>query len=411
MTNLSTGSPVHSALLRNRVLQVILTSALFLQIGIWVRNIAILLYVTEQTNKDPFAISMISIAEFAPIFLFSFIGGTFADRWLPKRTMVGSDLLSALSVFIVLLGMSFGGWQMVFLATLVSSILSQFSQPAGMKLFKLYVPEELMQAGMSLYQTLFAIFMILGPGLGTFIFQQCGIRISIGIVGIAFFLSAASLMLLPADRHIEVEKKDSSIFREMKLGFRYVLASSTLKILGWCFVLAGLALGLIQPLAIFLVTERLALPKEYLQWLLVANGIAMMIGGGATMAVSKKLPPQHLLSLGIAISAVGIFLSGLSTQLWLTIAANFINGLAYPAIHIGFGTLILKNAEEAFVGRVNGFLTPLFTGAMVLTMGISGWVKASVTLFGMYSAAAVLLVVAVVIMIPLLKEAKQSQTA
>ncbi|UUZ96592.1 hypothetical protein LJK87_21250 [Paenibacillus sp. P25] len=67
-----------------------------------------------------------------------------------------------------------------------------------------------------------------------------------------------------------------------------MLASSTLKTLGSCFVLAGLALGLIQPLAIFLVTERLALPKEYLQWLMMASGIAMMIGGGATVAVSKK---------------------------------------------------------------------------------------------------------------------------
>ncbi|UUZ96591.1 MFS transporter [Paenibacillus sp. P25] len=197
MTSSSTGSPGKSSLLRNRVVQIILTSALFLQIGIWVRNFAILLYVTEQTNKDPFAISMISVAEFAPIFLFSFIGGTFADRWSPKRTMVGCDLLSAVSVFLVLLGMSFGGWQMVFLATLVSSILSQFSQPAGMKLFKLHVPEGLMQAGMSLYQTLFAMFMILGPALGTFVFQQYGIRVSIGIVGIAFFLSVASLMLLP----------------------------------------------------------------------------------------------------------------------------------------------------------------------------------------------------------------------
>ncbi|UUZ96593.1 hypothetical protein LJK87_21255 [Paenibacillus sp. P25] len=96
----------------------------------------------------------------------------------------------------------------------------------------------------------------------------------------------------------------------------------------------------------------------------------------------------------------------MSTQLWLTLAANVISGLAYPAIHIGISTLILTNAEEAFVGRVNGFLTPLFMGAMVLTMGLSGWVKASVPLVSMYAAAGVLFIVAVVIMIPLLKEAR-----
>jgi len=77
-----------SQLLKNRFVRAILFSALFLQIGIWVRNFAILLFVMEKTDGDPFAISMISVAEFAPIFIFSFIGGTFADRWRPKKTMV-----------------------------------------------------------------------------------------------------------------------------------------------------------------------------------------------------------------------------------------------------------------------------------------------------------------------------------
>lgn len=39
-------------LIRNRVVLAILGSALFLQIGIWVRNFAVLLYVMEQTKGD-----------------------------------------------------------------------------------------------------------------------------------------------------------------------------------------------------------------------------------------------------------------------------------------------------------------------------------------------------------------------
>ncbi len=88
-----------SQVLKNRFVQGILASALFLQIGIWVRNFAVLLYVMEMTKGDAFAISMISVAEFAPIFIFSFIGGTFADRWKPKRTMIWCETLSSISVF------------------------------------------------------------------------------------------------------------------------------------------------------------------------------------------------------------------------------------------------------------------------------------------------------------------------
>ena len=54
-----------SQVLKNRFVQGILASALFLQVGIWVRNFAVLLYVMEMTKGDAFAISMISVAEFA----------------------------------------------------------------------------------------------------------------------------------------------------------------------------------------------------------------------------------------------------------------------------------------------------------------------------------------------------------
>ena len=121
-----------SGLFQNRVFQAIIISGLFLQIGIWVRNFAVLLFVMEKTNGDSFAVSMISVAEFAPIFIFSFIGGTFADRWSPKRTMVWCDILSALSIFAVLITLVFGTWQIVFFARLISAILSQFSEPSGL---------------------------------------------------------------------------------------------------------------------------------------------------------------------------------------------------------------------------------------------------------------------------------------
>jgi DHA3 family macrolide efflux protein-like MFS transporter len=258
------------AMFQNRVIRTILLSAFFLQIGIWVRNYSILLFVIEKTHENPVAVSLISVAEFAPIFLFSFIGGTFADRWRPKRTMIWCDFLSAVSIFVVLLTLVFGSWKVIFFATLVSSILSQFSQPSGMKLFKLHVKEELIQLGMSMYQTLFALFMILGPILGTFVYQHYGISAAIAIMGIAFLLSAAVLFLLPPDYEIREEKEKTTLMNEMKAGFSYVWNSKALTLLGVCFAAAGLALGLTQPLSIFIITERLGLPKEQLQWLMAA---------------------------------------------------------------------------------------------------------------------------------------------
>lgn len=386
----------------NRFVQAIMVSGLFLQVGIWVRNFAILLFVTDQTNNDPYAVSLVSVAEFLPIFLFSFIGGTFADRWRPKRTMVLCDILSALSIVFVLLAMVFGSWKAVFFATFVSSILSQFSQPSGMKLFKLHVPEEQMQMGMSVYQTMFAVFMIIGPMLGTFVYFKFGIDTAIGIMGVCFILSAAALTFLPPDRP-EERKEATHVWQDMKLGFRYVLSSRLLVSLGGCFLTAGLALGLINPLGIFLVTEQLALSKEHLQWFTAVNGFAMIVGGVLAMGMSKKISPQAMLIFGLVDSVLTIGTFGLTNRLWIALTAQFLSGLSLPGIQISINTMILKNTEEAYVGRVNGILNPLFMGAMVVTMSASGAVKDWISLPNVYLLSAAFFILSVLSILPIFK--------
>lgn len=404
MSNQTHTSPANDSLLGNRFYQTILISNIFLQIGIWVRNFAILMFVTEKTNSDPLAISLISVVEFAPIFVFSFIGGAFADRWKPKRTMIWCDFLSALSVFAVLLTLIYESWEAVYFATFISAILSQFSQPSVMKLFKQHVHPDKLQQGMALFQSLVAIFMVLGPTLGIFAYQQFGIQISIGVMGVAFLLSALVLFRLPADEEQTTTKeRTTKISQELADGFRYVWRSPVLRVLGATFGIAGFAIGTIQTLGLFVVTENLGQPKEFLQFLLIVNGIAMLIGGGAIMTLSKKIPPQILLAFGMAVSAVCIAGMGMSTSIPLTLFLQFLNGITFPCIQIGINTMILQNTEQAYVGRVNGVLSPMFMGMMVIMISMSGVLKKLFPLVGIYSFSGIVMLLGAIILIPIFK--------
>lgn len=392
--------------LNNKFLRVIIASNIFLQLGIWIRNFAILLFVMEKTNNNAYAISLISVAEFSPIFIFSFIGGTFADRWRPKLTMVLCDLFSAISVFLVLLTIIFGSWQAVFFVSFISAILSQFSQPSSMKLFKVHIPEEKLQPGMAMFQTLMSIFIIIGPLLGTIVYQRLGINIAIGIMGLAFLLSAGVLVFLPNDLDAmknENEKIESSFWREFKEGFKYVYERKALMILGGIFALAGLAVGITQPLGIFLVVERLGLPKENLQWLLAVFGISMLMGGGVIMNLSQKFSPQKLLAIGLLVNAISVIGMGVSTNFEITLAFQFINGFFMPCIQIGINTLILKLTNVEFIGRVNGVLNPMFMGAMVLTISLAGWLKVQFSLVDMYIVSGILFLLGTLLTVSLFK--------
>jgi MFS transporter, DHA3 family, macrolide efflux protein len=387
----------------NKIVLAIMTSNFLLQLGIWVRNFAILLYVTDITNNNPVYVSLISVAEFAPIFIFSIIGGTFADRWKPKLTMVWCDLLSAVSIGVVLLALIYGSWQAIFFATLVSAILSQFSMPSAMKLLKQHVPGEQLQSVMAMFQSLMAIFMVIGPVIGAFVYQKFGIYTSIGVMGTMFLLSGMVLLFLPRDLEKEKAEEKSNFKKELADGFRYVMSNTILKSMGGIFAVCGLAVGLISPLMIFVTMENLGMPKDFLQWLLMANGAGMLVGGGVVFAFSKKISPQKLLAIGIFASMISTIGIGWSTSIPLTILLQIFNGLFFPCIHIGINTLILKNTDEAFIGRVNGVLNPLFMGTMVIGMSVSGLIKIPLTLFGVYLISGILFLIGALLIVPLFK--------
>jgi Na+/melibiose symporter-like transporter len=388
-------------MLKNRYVRTIILSNVLLQLGIWVRNFAILLYVTDVTNNNPGYVSLISVAEFAPIFLFAIIGGTFADRWKPKRTMVWCDLLSAVSVFVVLLVLIFGSWRALFFATFISAVLSQFSQPSAMKLFKRHVPGEQLQGVMAAFQTLMAVFMVIGPVIGTFVYQRFGIHFSIGVMGVMFLLSALVLSSMPRDEEEAAPDEDRSFMKELKAGFQYVWSNRVLRTLVGTFVVCGLAVGLTQPLMLFVAIENLGRDKQFLQWLMAVSGASMLVGGGVMMGVAKKISPQALLAIGLLVSALGTLGIGWSTSIPLTLVLQACTGFCFPCIHIGINTMMMKNTGQEFIGRVSGVLTPMFMGMMVVGMSVAGLFKNALSLFSVYAASGVLFLVGALILVPL----------
>ncbi|MGY5344021.1 MFS transporter [Paenibacillus glucanolyticus] len=395
-------------LLNNPYVRTIILSRVLLNLGIWVRNFAILLYVTDITNNDPWFVSLISVAEFAPIFLFAFIGGTFADRWQPKRTMIGADVLSAVSVFLVLIAVHNNSWQALLVVTLFSAIMSQFSQPSAMKLFKQHVPEHQLQSVMAIFQSLMAFFMVIGPIAGAFVYQKFGIEASLIATGVLFLGSALILVWLPRDQEKESKSEQRSLLQEAIEGLRYVWNNRALRTLATTFAAAGLAAGLIQPMMLFVTIENLGQDKSFLQWLLTANGAAMLLGGGFVMVLAKRISPQSLLALGLTISALGNLGIGWSTSILFTLLLQVVNGFFYPTIHIGINTLILTNTENAYIGRVGGALTPIFMGMMVIGMSLGGLLKNQFSLFTVFSASALLFLIGSALLIPLFKKSRNA---
>nr|WP_245864441.1 MFS transporter [Paenibacillus donghaensis] len=200
-----------------------------------------------------------------------------------------------------------------------------------MRLFKHHVPEEQLQQGMALFQSLMAIFMVLGPMLGTFIYSTFGLETSIAVMGVVFLLSALVLIRLPEDNMEPQTVAVKGQFRKDFIeGFRYVWQSQVLRMLGLAFILAGLAVGVAQALNLFIVTERLGRSEEFLQYLLMVNGAAMLIGGGIVAVFAKRVPPQLLLAIGMLAGAVCTAIVGYSTSVPVTLTGSISEWSCFP---------------------------------------------------------------------------------
>ncbi|MDP5274106.1 MFS transporter [Chengkuizengella axinellae] len=374
-------------LLKNKVLMILILSDIIQQTAIWIRNIALLFFIMEKTNDSPIYVSLLTVIEYTPIFLFSFIGGTLADRWNPKKAMIYGDLASAISLLVIIFFVTGGNWQAIFFATLVSSVVSQISQPSTSIMIKKHIPEKLIAPAIGITQSLVALFLIIGPVIGTLIYSWLGIQASLISIMIAFLISAFSLLFLPNFKKDAAHKQHSNLINEMQDGFHYVIHSKNLVIIAITFGIIGLSAGIVHPLDVFIIIERLGLEKENLQWFYILAGIGMLLGSISASILANKMNIKMVIVGALCFLSVTLIIEVLSVWIALTSTMRFLTGFLLALWQTTLGMLVIKMVDEKFIGRANGILTPLFIGGMLIGSALAGPLMVATSLINAFLIA------------------------
>nr|WP_320024189.1 MFS transporter [uncultured Acetobacterium sp.] len=379
-------------LFQNKVFRIIMTTDAIQQLCIWIRNMAVLFFVIEKTNANPIAISLITIFEYLPIFVFSYLGGTLADKWNPKHTMIAGDFLSSISVVVILLLINQGLWQTVFAATLVSSMVSQFSVPSSAIMFKRNIDTTLVTPAISLSQGLQSLYIIIGPIIGTLLYQSIGITLSLTIIAVLFLCSSLIQFLLPASPR-NTDYIRPSLLSQMKEGLVYIHNDKGLTVLCSLLGLFGFAQGLIQPLTIFILTDRLGLEKESLQWFYSLSGIGLLAGAIISMSIVSKYRTRTILFFSMIAFAAVTIAEALSTMVVLTATLYLISGLIIAFVQVAISAPLIKTVQEDYIGRINGLITPLMIGGILIGTALSGILIEQLSLISVFMLSAFMLVI------------------
>ncbi|MEG0309175.1 MAG: MFS transporter [Clostridium sp.] len=350
-------------LLKNKVFMKILITDIIQQGAIWIRNIAIMLFMMDVTNGDPIAISSLNIMEFLPMFLFTFIGGIIADKYCPKKLMLIGDFSSFISFLVLGVFIKNGYIGAIFLATLISAIVTQFSYPASQKYFKEYVDENDIDSAIGISQLLGSVFSIVGPFMGSYLYFTFGIDKTISIIAGLFLVSLSILITLPKVEFTKTE--DGGFINDIKLTYNYLKKKPTLMVFTKLFFIVSFAIGISNNLDIFLVTERLGLDEKYYQFFSGIAGVGVIIGGGIYILLSKKLKGMGILYFTIGVFTVTVFFEGYSTVVWVTMLLQFVDNVIGGVLSGYIMTTITKMTDQEYLGKINGIIsTTMYLGIM-----------------------------------------------
>lgn len=375
-------------LIQNRVFMTILITDIIQQGAIWIRNIAIMFFIMDITNGDPLAISSLNLIEFLPMFLLTFIGGIIADKYNPKKLMLLGDCFSFISFIVLGLFIKDGYIEAIFVATLVSAIVTQFSYPASQKFFKAYIDEENIEGAIGISQLLGSLFCIVGPAIGSYFYFTFGMDKTIMIISGLFLVSIVFLLTLPNKKFEKIESE--CFIDDIKLTFKYLKEKPILLVFAKMFFTISIGLGIANNLDIFLVTQRLGLDEKYYQLFSGIAGIGVIVGGGIYIAISKKLKDIRILYILISIFAFTIFFEGYSTIPGITMMLQFIDNVIGGVLGGHIMTIITKTTDQEYLGKVNGLTsTIMYLGIMIGTIlsGIIVKVSSIVVAFSIASVS------------------------
>ncbi|HEX5097329.1 MAG TPA: MFS transporter, partial [Acidimicrobiia bacterium] len=154
------------AALRHRDVRLLMSSSAVSEVGDWLYNVALAVYVYEQTHSSAW-IGIITLLRLIPYVLLAPLGGVIADRYERRTVLVVSDVLRA--GFMALLALAVAGGMPVIVVGLLATATTAAgtsSLPATVAMLPAMLDEDELGAANSLTSLIQSVAVVSGPALG-----------------------------------------------------------------------------------------------------------------------------------------------------------------------------------------------------------------------------------------------------
>lgn len=373
--------PYHA--LRHRDFRRIWLSQLVSQVGSQMQVVALNWHVYLLTGSA-LALGFVGLTRVVPIILFSLMGGVVADRWDRRKVMLAAQTGMAL-VAVALAALTFAGADRLFVLYALNALqacCAAFDNPARQSLIPRLVPPRELPAALSLNLTAFHVAMIGGPAIAGLLIAGGGAALApnptrlhmagasgafhMGWIYLLNAISFGGVIFALATMHTSgrvdpAAGAPESAAEALRSGLRFVF---TTPIMVWTTALDFFATFFSGAMSLLPIVADQVLhvgPVGY-GWLVSAPAVGAVLGSFYTAV--RPLPKRQGVVLLAAVGAYGLatVLYGLSRNLWLTLIALALTGLADLVSTVIRQTLRQVITPDGLRGRMTSVNMIFFMG-------------------------------------------------
>jgi MFS family permease len=372
--------------------------------GLWV--VAVVWQVVAL-GGGPAALSLVSALSAGGMLASTLLGGALADRIPQRRILVTTELVQAGTVALVA-ALSLTGvlalWHLAAVG-LVGGLAMGLYYPAYSALVPALVPEGDLLAVNGLEGMVRPVLQsAAGPAVAGVLVASFSPGAAFAATAAAFLFAAMCLWALPATpvrRELPADgEAPAGLLADVREGFVYMVRTPwLLATLLFASLMLLVFIGPLEVLVPFAIKDAGGGPNQH-AYVLAAFGIGGAVG--SLVVASLRLPRRYLTVMNLlwGLGCVPLVVFGLSSSLWVMIAAGAVMGATFQAGMVIWGTLLQRRVPPALLGRVSSLDFFVSLSFMPLSMALAGTVSEVIGLTTTFLVAglapAVLAVVAVV---------------
>jgi MFS family permease len=349
------------AALQNRNFTLLWSGLIVSNVGTWMQNVGTG-WLILQLKNSPLWLGLLGLSFAVPMIVLPLVGGAIADRINRMKLLYFTQTMMMLTAF-ALAAVTWMGivnvWH-VLVATLISSSLLAFDNPARQALIPDLVPEKDLLNAISLNAATYNGAALAGPAIAGALLGPFGVGTLFFINGISYL---AILFALFAMRDVRTHTggMHKSIGNSMLAGLAYAWQTRLVFLL---LVLSALAAVFGRSyqnlLPIFARDIWQGGPQGY-GLLLSAAGAGAMVGAFGLASIKKM--KRHGVTLIVSGLLFGISLASfaLAPSLWVGVLLLFISGVTSTI----FGTMIATFIQIAAPREIRGRIMSLYSITLI----------------------------------------------